>query len=281
MSIWKLVSDASRATLDGTKKQGDQWYVVGHPNDSELAPGESPRHARPKGTSRRTALAQQSRDGDPVLSSELQYSQQPLAISNDLTLSTALANFARVISDVSSPPAIAILALAIGGWASHSPGIYRYALAYFCIAVLLPVVYVVWAIRAGRIGDFHLSNRRERVAPFVVSLVCGLSAWIVLIATGAPRGFAAFVLAMLFQTLLLFLITLVWQVSVHTAGAAGLVTFVCLVVGPAAMLLIGVVPLVAWSRLYLGRHTLAQAVVGALVGSSCFTILFALHGIAW
>ena len=198
-----------------------------------------------------------------------------------LRLSPARASLARAISDVSSPPVMAVPALAIGAWASHSPGTYRCALAYYCIAVLLPVVYVVWAVRAGRIADFHLSNRRERVGPFVVSLVCGLSAWIVLVAMGAPRGFGVFVLAMLFQTLLLFLITLVWQVSVHTAGVAGLVTFACLVVGPGATLLIGVVPLVAWARLYLGRHTMAQTVVGALVGSSCFTILFALHGIAW
>ena len=48
---------------------------------------------------------------------------------------------------------------------------------------------------------------------------------------------------MLFQTLLLFLITLVWQVSVHTAGAAGLVTSACLLVGPGAMLSIGLAPM--------------------------------------
>jgi len=277
MSIWTIVGDACRATLEETEKRAAEWYVIGRPKDSEWA--RAP--ARSKGALRRTARAQQSRKDDPVLSLESQYLQHPRAMSAVLTLSIARANFARVISDVSSPPAIAVLALAIGVWASHSPGTYRYALAYFCIAVLLPVVYVVWAIRAGRIADFHLSNRRERVAPFVVSLVCGLSAWLVLVATGAPHGFDVFVLAMLFQTLLLFLITLVWQVSVHTAGAAGLVTFTCLVAGPAAIMLIGIVPLVAWARLYLGRHTLAQTIVGALVGSSCFTILFALHSIAW
>ena len=206
---------------------------------------------------------------------------KPSRMSNVLTLPTASGHLARVISDVSSPPVIAVPALAIGAWASHSSGTYPFALAYYCIAVLLPVAFVVWEIRAGRIADFHLSNRRERVAPFVVSLVCGLSAWMVLVAVGAPRGFGAFILAMLFQTLLLFLITLVWQVSVHTAGAAGLVTFACMVAGPGAMPLIVLVPLVAWARLYLGRHTLAQTVVGACVGSSCFTILFALHGIAW
>ncbi len=202
-------------------------------------------------------------------------------MSNVLTLSPVRANFARAVSDVFSPPVMAVPALAVGAWASHSQGTYWYALLYFSIAVVLPVFYVAWAIHSGRIADFHMSNRHERVAPFVVSLICGLSAWILLVALGAPRDFVAPVLALLLQTLLLFLITLVWQVSVHTAVTASLVTYTCLVVGPPAMLLIGLIPLVAWARLYLGRHTMAQTVVGACVGSSCFAILFALHGIAW
>jgi membrane-associated phospholipid phosphatase len=108
-----------------------------------------------------------------------------------------------------------------------------------------------------------------------------LAAWLLILVMGAPLDFVAPVLALLLQTLLLFLITLVWQVSVHTAVTASLVTFICLVVGPGALLLIGLIPLVAWARLYLGRHTVAQTVVGACVGSSCFAILFALRGIAW
>ncbi|HEX4145512.1 MAG TPA: hypothetical protein VHY91_18545 [Pirellulales bacterium] len=202
-------------------------------------------------------------------------------MSNVLTLSPVRANFARAISDVFSPPVMAVPALAVGAWASQTRGAYWYALLYFGVGVLLPVFYVVWAIRTGRIADFHMSNRRERVAPFAVSLICGAGAWFLLLALGAPLDFVAPVLALLLQTLLLFLITLVWQVSVHTAVTASLVTFTCLEVGAGAILLIGLIPLVAWARLYLGRHTVAQTVVGACVGSSCFVILFALRGIAW
>ena len=77
------------------------------------------------------------------------------------------------------------------------------------------------------------------------------------------------------------MITLFWQVSVHTAVTASLVTYTCLVVGPEVMPIIGLIPLVAWARLYLDRHTVAQTVVGACVGASCFAVFFALHGIAW
>ncbi len=202
-------------------------------------------------------------------------------MNNALTLTPVRAGVARMISDVSSPPALAVPALAFGVLANRTPGTYRYALLYFCIAVLVPVLYVVWAVCSGRITDFHMANRRERVAPFVVSLICGLSAGLLLMGMGAPPAFVALVFAMFLQTLLLFLITLAWQVSVHTAVTASLVTFACQVVGPEAMPLAGFVPLVASARLYLGRHTLAQTVVGACVGSSCFALFFALRGIAW
>jgi protein required for attachment to host cells len=61
--IWILVSDASRATLYETEKQGDDWRTIGsyrHPasrlKNSELTPTEPGHSAKSKGGSRRTAL---------------------------------------------------------------------------------------------------------------------------------------------------------------------------------------------------------------------------------
>lgn len=63
MPIWILVSDASRATLYGTEKRGDDWQVIGsygHPEsrlkNSELTSTEPGHSAKSKGGSRRTAL---------------------------------------------------------------------------------------------------------------------------------------------------------------------------------------------------------------------------------
>src|SRR5580698_6565747 len=63
MSIWILVSDASRATLYGTEKRGDDWQVIGsysHPEsrlkNSQLTSTEPGHSAKSKGGSRRTAL---------------------------------------------------------------------------------------------------------------------------------------------------------------------------------------------------------------------------------
>jgi membrane-associated phospholipid phosphatase len=202
-------------------------------------------------------------------------------MSNALALCPIRASLARVISDIFSPPVLAIPGLLLGVSASNESGTYRFALLYLLVAVVAPVVYVVWLLKSGRITDFHLSDRRQRRGPFIVSLVCGMAGFGLIVYLGAPSAFLAPVAALLGEILLLFLITLAWQVSVHTATTAGLVTFACLAFGPVAAVWVALVPLVAWARIYLRRHTFAQTVAGACLGCSCFLALFALRGIAW
>ena len=93
--------------------------------------------------------------------------------------------------------------------------------------------------------------------------------------------FRGAIVAAFVQTLLLFAITLVWQISIHTATTAGLVTFAILALGGGASILTLLVPIVAWARLHLRRHTLAQTVAGGVLGTAAFATLFALRGIAW
>jgi membrane-associated phospholipid phosphatase len=61
---------------------------------------------------------------------------------------------------------------------------------------------------------------------------------------------------------------------VHTSAAAGAATVVWILLGTPLSLLI--VPLIAWSRVRLRRHTLLQTVVGALLGFSVFLIALSL-----
>jgi membrane-associated phospholipid phosphatase len=119
------------------------------------------------------------------------------------------------------------------------------------------------------------------VGPFAISIVSGLCAVGLLVYLEAPLVFLAPIVTALVQTLILFLITLAWQISIHTAATAGLVTFAVLAIGSSASVLAFLVPLVMWARVYLGRHTLVQTVAGAFLGCLSFTTLFALRGVVW
>ena len=182
----------------------------------------------------------------------LTYSQSA-SISSHASRRTQL--IARFISDACSPAALAVPGLLMAVWASEVPGTFWFALLYFAIAVPLPVAYVVWLVKSGRIDDFHLPDRRDRTGPFLVSLASAVCAVALLFLVHAPPILVALVATAMIQTLLLFLITFVWQISVHTATTAGLVTFSILALGSGAVALSAMVPAVAWSRIYLGRHT--------------------------
>jgi membrane-associated phospholipid phosphatase len=196
-------------------------------------------------------------------------------------ISAYLTAIARTVSDLFSPAALAVPCLMLGVWASEVPGTYWYALLYFLIAVPIPVAYVVWLVTSGRAPDFHLPDRRDRTVPFILALATAATAAALLIYFGAPAVFMAPVITALAETLLLFLITLFWQISIHTATTAGLVTFAVLAIGGGAVMFLLLVPLVMWARIYLGRHTLAQAVGGVCLGCLIFSTMFALRGMVW
>ncbi len=195
--------------------------------------------------------------------------------------SRGLYMLARVISDLLSPAALAVPGLMLGVWASRVPGTFNYALLYFAVAIPIPFLYCVWLLKTGRITDIHLPNRKERIGPFAVASASAAGGVALLLLVGAPKEFVAPLIAALAQTLLLFAITLLWQISIHTSVSAGLATFAILGIGGAAVLFSLLVPVVMWARLYLKRHTFAQTVAGAALGCGAFTALFLLHGIAW
>ncbi len=188
---------------------------------------------------------------------------------------------ARTVSDVCSPAALSLPCLLLAVWYTNAPGTIWYALLYAAVAVPLPMLYVIWLVKTGRVCDFHLPNRHERTGPFAVALVCALLALTLLVACGAPTTLLAPIIAVFLQTFLLFLVTLMWQISIHTATTAGLATFVVIAIGGGGLLATLIVPLVAWARIHLGRHTLAQTIAGALLGCGTFIAMFALRGIAW
>ncbi len=192
-----------------------------------------------------------------------------------------LARTAHLISDVLSPAVLAIPGLLLGVWYSGAAQTYGYALVYFAVAIPLPVAYVLWLVKSGRIADFHLPNRRDRRGPFAVVSASGLGGIGLLAYLEAPTPFVALLVAALAQTVLLFAITLAWQISIHAATAAGLATFAVLTLGGAAVSLAALVPVVMWARVYLRRHTLAQVLVGAALGCAAFGTLFCVEGILW
>jgi membrane-associated phospholipid phosphatase len=174
-----------------------------------------------------------------------------------------------LISDLLSPPVIwATLAFPMAFREASSTGqALTWALTYGVLVCLVPVTFIGLMVWRGRITDIHIQVRRQRIIPFVVSLLCTALAWLVLRLMGAPSMFQLLPLFTLIQIAVMLVVTFVWQISMHTMSITGAVVATGALFGPTpALLLSPLIPLVAAARLKLNRHSPAEVIAGVLVG---------------
>lgn len=179
-------------------------------------------------------------------------------------------SWARVVSDVVSPPvvwAVTVLPVAFAYSATAGQAL-GWAFIYSLFICLLPLAFIGLMVWWGKIGDMHMKERRDRLYPFLVSILCTLLACILLYKLDAPRVLPLLALISLINISLIALITIMWQISMHAMS----ITSATIAVGlffsvGSAMLLVPLVVLVGAARLRLKRHTPAQILAGTLVGA--------------
>lgn len=191
-------------------------------------------------------------------------------------------SWARLVSDLLSPPVVwAALAFPIAFRDAPSQiHALLWATVYIALVCVLPVIYIGVMVKRGRITDIHMKLRHQRIRPMIVSVICTTIAWWTLRLMGAPEVVPLLALFSLVQLVVIALITLVWQISVHAISISG--------VAVAALVLFGLIPalltlpliiLVGAARLKLQRHTPAQVVAGTAIGLIVPALLFAVAAI--
>ncbi|GAB1420547.1 hypothetical protein MASR2M15_06480 [Anaerolineales bacterium] len=177
--------------------------------------------------------------------------------------------WARMVSDILSPPVVwgflmILIAFSVAPDLSHAliwSGIY---IALVCI---LPVIYIAIMVYRGKITDIHMPYRRERYLPFIVTLIASLVAWAILAAIEAPAALPYIASFSIVQIAVMGLITIFWQISMHTMTITGAAIALGVSFGLIYTLLaIPVILLVGAARLSLKRHTPAQVYAGVFVG---------------
>lgn len=178
-------------------------------------------------------------------------------------------SWARLVSDFISPPVVlAVLVSMISvRYAQTSAEAFTWAVTYIVLVCVAPVLYIAWMVQRGKIGDIHMQYRHERRRPFLVSIVCTALAYVLLQQMGAAPRVSQFTLLTLIQLGIMALITLVWQISLHSMSITVAVVAVGLLYGPVSALVASpLAPLVGAARIHLRRHTLSQVLAGAAIG---------------
>ncbi|MCP2260194.1 PAP2 superfamily [Streptoalloteichus tenebrarius] len=177
---------------------------------------------------------------------------------------------AAVASNVFGPEVwVVTLPLAVG-WRATGERIWPtlgWSLWIAVFAAVIPMVVMVRGARRGQWEGRYVDNREARLVPFLVCMGSVLLGSVGLWLGRAPGALIALAAAMLATLAVCLYITVArrWKISLHSAVATGAVAILTVLYGPWAALVAPLAALSAWSRVVLGKHTVAQVFAGAAV----------------
>ena len=173
---------------------------------------------------------------------------------------------AQSVSAATRLPLLAVpLFLAVGLAAAGAAGLI-WALLCIFLTSGLSLLYLLRLTRSGKVGDPRAIPRAERVGPLRVVAALHAGAFAIVYGLGGPAELSAALLSYAIATVLFAFITPLINISLHAAGVAGTAVCLVLVFGSWCLPAFGLLPAVFWARLRLGRHTVTELVLGALVG---------------
>ena len=177
---------------------------------------------------------------------------------------------ASVITELSAPAPLTALVIAIVAWhsASTPAAAIGWALVGGAFAPLLPLAHLIRQVRAGHVSDHHVAVRGQRPRILAIALLSVTVGLLLLTILGAPGALLALFIAGASAITTAMVVSLWWKMSVHMVAVGGILTVCAILFGPGVLVLLPLVPLVAWSRIELAAHTPAQVVVGAVIGAS-------------
>jgi membrane-associated phospholipid phosphatase len=185
----------------------------------------------------------------------------------------AARTLARLLTDVLNPFAIfTVLFFAVALAESQVSRALLYTGAEL-LAASAVASYVLLMRRRARVGDFWISARAERLTPAVFLLMAFVALLGALWLLGAPEDLSLLTLSMGLASATVALLTLFFKASAHCTVAGHAATAGLLLLGPLGIVFLVVLPLVIWSRIALGAHTVLEALAGAAVGA-VFAALF-------
>lgn len=189
---------------------------------------------------------------------------------------------AQVVSDVLSPLLIPTYAYIVMMWLTPMvlvPERIR-MITVIVVAIAtgaLPLAMILSLRRIGYIKDNAISNRRQRILPFAITVVCYAGTAIYLYNIGAFTWVYRFFAGAALACALAAVISLKSKISAHTSAISGMAMLILwlafrrlLIIHPMAVLTVAIMlcGLVGSCRLRLLRHNLLQVLCGYLLGAA-------------
>jgi len=144
--------------------------------------------------------------------------------------------------------------------------------------IFIPLIFFAISYKLGWISDIDLTERKERPAFLVVFVASLLILSVTLYVIRVPQKFFVYAFSGLIMTTIASIITLYWKISFHTAITSSVITAILVLGGLRFWPFIVLIPVIGWSRVLLGKHSVYQVTGGALLAVFITYAVFYLFG---
>lgn len=180
---------------------------------------------------------------------------------------------AKIASDLFNPVLIAffgdIIYIFVGLEAKTLSQITRLSI-FPILHALLPSLILLFLIKVGKVSDYEITKKHERTGFFTALLGCFAIATIL---STIQTEYFILNLATTVTLAIIILINTKWKISVHTAFDTLIFGSLAVFVDWRFIFLLLLLPLIAWSRVVLKKHSTKQTIGGVLLASSILTTL--------
>ena len=176
--------------------------------------------------------------------------------------------FARWVSIVAHPFVTGFILVIASAFRLEPPREAFKTAAAFIVLAILPVAFLTYRqVRRGKWEHVDASNRRERPLLYAMGIGAALLlfAYVVLV---HPQSFLVRTIPITVAMFVVAAIATRWvKLSIHLMFAAVTATALLLMRSPIGWVMLATLPLLAWSRLILARHTWLEVLLGAALGA--------------
>lgn len=189
--------------------------------------------------------------------------------------------WARLVSFVLSPPivwAVGVFPIAVNVSDTARHGVV-YASIFTAIVCVMPMAFVAYMVKIGKIGDLHMRESHERYIPYSLSIIGAMITGLMFIQLRAPAVLLILIVVTVVQLFFMLVGTFIDHISFHAMAITSVTSAVAIIFSVSlSMYFVPVILLVVLARLVLLRHTPLQLVAGSLIGIlTPFLVIFLMN----
>lgn len=140
--------------------------------------------------------------------------------------------------------------------------------------VILVILFTLYGMRRKMFSDFDVTKRAERKPLYLFVIILSVIYIVLLILFGGPKSFMVLGVGVLAGAILFEMINRKLKASVHVAAVSAFMCTIALLYGGFYLLLPFLIPVIAWSRIHMKRHTFSEALTGGVVGIFLTVIIY-------